>query len=99
MLSNPVPHAIWTQHARVRLQQRGITQVSAELLLDWGYYEPISGSKCRVFFRKRDLHRLQATLPKPQWLALENRKQLFAVVSGDDEVITIGHRRQHLVRQ
>ena len=51
-----------------------------------------------MFFSKCDLKRLCEKLPKPQWLALAERKQMYAVVSADDTVITIGHRIRHMVR-
>jgi len=88
----------WTQHAHARLQQRGIPQRMADLLLDWGSYEPIKRQRDRVTLRRRDLQRLRAQLPKRQWLEVEKRRNLFAVVGHDGGVITIGHNNWHLVR-
>lgn len=91
-------HHPLTSHAQTRLQQRGIPQQIADLLLDWGFYEPIKRQRDRVTLRRRDLDRLRQQLPKPQWLEVEKRRKLFAVVGHDGGVITIGHNSWHLAR-
>ena len=88
----------WTHHANARCRQRGIRQVVADLLLDWGCFEHLQGGNERVSFRKRDLDKLHKALPKPQWLAVEKQRKLYAVLDGGT-LITIGHRHGHMKRK
>jgi len=88
----------WTTHARVRCRQRGIPQNMADLLLDWGCFEHLPGGNERVSFRKRDLEKLHKALPKPDWLAVEKQRRLYAVLDGGT-LVTIGHRTGHMKRK
>jgi hypothetical protein len=88
----------WTRHANTRCHQHGIRQDVTDLLLDWGCFEHLQRGIEWVSFRKRDLDRLHKTLPKPQWLAVEKQRKLYAVLDGDT-LITIGHRHGHMKRK
>ncbi|MFM8899704.1 MAG: hypothetical protein ACKOF9_07125 [Burkholderiales bacterium] len=72
--------------------------VSNSGLLDWGCFEHLPGGNERVSFRKRDLDKLHKSLPKPQWLAVEKQRKLYAVLDGGT-LITIGHRHGHMKRK
>ncbi len=88
----------WSHHAQTRLQQRGIPADTADLLLDWGSLEHIGNGRQVVFFRRRDLHHLQRHLPKQDWLELEQRRHLYAVMAANGTVVTVAFRYQHMKR-
>jgi len=93
------PHRL-THHAETRLQQRGIPQQVFDMLMEWGHCCRLAdGAGKLVIFRKQDLARLKRLLPKPQWLDVERRSRLYAVLSEDGAVVTAGHRYRHLLRQ
>lgn len=89
----------WSLHAQARLQQRGIPRDAADILLEWGTqaHTGINGRET-LFFRKSDLQRLARDLPKAQWLSLEKRRHLFAVMGSDGAVVTVGFRVRHMSR-
>lgn len=81
-----------SDHAKARLQQRGIAQPMVRLLLDFGSHEHVGGGCLRVFFAKRDWPRIQCNLSRAQGRLFEKCRRLFAVVSGDGVIVTVGHR-------
>ena len=75
----------FTDHARARMQQRGIRAAAVEALLDYGRSAPAGGGCEILFFDKAA--RKAARLPNA-----------YAVVGRDGEVITVGHRYRRLPR-
>ncbi len=90
---------LWSDHAKTRLQQRGIAQPMVRLLLDLGTQEQIGDGCLRVFFAKRDWPRIQRNLTHKQVRLFERCRRLFAVISRDGVIVTVGHlyrrRRPH----
>ena len=74
-----------TQHARARMQQRGIRPGALEALLESGRSVP-AGDGCELLFFDKAA-RKAARLPNA-----------YAVVGRDGEVITVGHRYRRLPR-
>ena len=85
-------HTPLTAHARARMQQRGITPAALELLLDFGR-ETHDHRGCRIvrFDKRSRLHALRA-LGRESYRQLERCFNAYAVVAGDDAVVTVGHR-------
>lgn len=77
--------SIFTDHARARMQQRGIRTATLEALLDYGRSVP-AGQGCElVFFDKAA--RKAARFPRT-----------YAVVGRDGAVVTVGHRYRRVSR-
>jgi hypothetical protein len=87
-----------TQHARTRMQQRGIKPAVLELLLDYGR-EAHDHRGCRVLcFDKRSRQRVARELGRELYRRLERHLDAYAVVAEDDAVVTVGHRMGRLAR-
>lgn len=87
-----------TQHAQVRSQQRGIPLMVVELLGQFGAKERAGGDAVKLFFDKKARRRVMTRaghLPP----SIEGYLNVYAVLSGKDEVITVGHRLERIRRQ
>ena len=83
-----------TQHARIRMQQRGIPPAALEALLLFGREAHDHRRGCRVMlFDKRARRRLAEHLG-PGIRSFERYLDAYAVVGPDDAVVTVGHRRR-----
>jgi hypothetical protein len=80
-----------TSHARVRMQQRGISPVVLDVLLEYGR-EAHDHRGCRiVHFDKRSRRRAAVALGDA-FPPLERHLGAYAVLAADDAVVTVGHR-------
>ena len=90
--------AILTDHARTRMQQRGISAAALEALLDFGRVRHLHEDGCEiVFFDKAARARLFQESPT----AAKQAKRLtkaYAILASDGGVITVGHRYRRLPR-
>ena len=85
-------HPPLTEHARARMQQRGICPAALELLLDYGREEH-DHRGCRiVHFDKRSRRRVQRDLGHERFRRVERHLDAYAVIAADDAVVTVGHR-------
>ncbi len=81
-----------TAHARVRMQQRGIPPAALAALLDYGR-ESHDHRGCRIVaFDKRSRRRAARELGASAFRSIERFLGAYAVVAGDDAVVTVGHR-------
>jgi len=88
-------HSPLTAHARARMQQRGISPVALELLLDFGR-ETHDHRGCRIVrFDKRSRRRVMRALGPERYRQLERSFNAYAVVAADDAVVTVGQRLKH----
>ncbi len=86
-----------TNHARVRMQQRGIPVAALEVLLEFGR-EAHDHHGCRIVrFDKRSRRRAQRLLGET-FRRLERHLDAYAVMGPDDAVVTVGHRHGKLPR-
>ena len=87
-----------TQHARARMQQRGITPTALALLLDYGR-EAHDHRGCRILcFDKRSRRRAARELGREVVRRVERYFDAYVVVAEDDAVVTVGHRVGRLPR-
>ncbi len=85
-------HSPLTEHARTRMQQRGIPPAALELLLDFGR-ETHDHRGCRIVrFDKRSRRLALLELGRERYRALERYLDAYAVVAEDDAVVTVGYR-------
>src|SRR4051812_1317634 len=81
-----------TDHARVRMQQRGIPPAALAVLLDYGT-EAHDHHGCRIVcFDKRSRRRAARDLGD-LFRRIERHLDAYAVLATDDVVVTVGHRR------
>jgi Domain of unknown function (DUF4258) len=83
-------------HARVRMQQRGISPQALELLLDLGHTAPAPGGRQVVFVERaerKELGRRAKRIP-----GRDRLKRLYAVTDEHGTVVTVGHRYRRLAR-
>ena len=76
-----------TNHARARMQQRGIRPEMLAALLDHGREIHVNGGRDLVFFDKRARARLA------------NAGNSYAILGSDGMVITVGHRFRRIPRR
>ena len=83
-------------HARVRMQQRGVSPEALELLLELGATAPAPGGKQIVFIeraQRRELGRRGKCIS-----GRDRLKRLYAVTDEHGIVVTVGHRYRPLAR-
>jgi len=82
-----------TTHARVRMQQRGISPAALDALLAYGR-EAHDHRGCRIVrFDKRSRRRAARELGRDLFRRIERHLGAYAVIGPDDAVVTVGHRR------
>lgn len=84
-----------TEHARTRMQQRAIPSAVVEALLAFGKGEHDHRGGTILYFNKAARRRLERERLDR---ALERHLDAYAVVAGNGEVITVGHRDRRIVR-
>jgi hypothetical protein len=87
-----------TNHARARMQQRGISPAALELLLEYGR-EAHDHRGCRIVrFDKRSRLRVLRELGPERFRRVERHLGAYAIIAADDAVVTVGHRVGRLLR-
>jgi hypothetical protein len=87
-----------TDHARVRMQQRGIRPQTVEALLDFGCVRHLHSKGCEiVFFDKKAKARLARLNPDAAREA-EKLTRTYAIMGSNGVVITVGHRYRRVER-
>ena len=87
-----------TDHARTRMQQRGIRAEAIAALLDFGCARHLhSEGRELVFFDKKARARLAQANPGAAREAGRLRRT-YAILGSDGTVITVGHRYRRVTR-
>ena len=87
----------FTKHASSRCQQRAISPMLIDLLLQFGSSEKAGSGACKIFFDKADRRRVKAYAGTFARL-LDEHLDLYAVVGEDGQIITVGHRLERIQR-
>lgn len=87
-----------TDHARARLQQRGIPETVIESLLDFGREAYDHRGSAVVYFDHRSRNRLRRTFGHDVYKQLEAHLDAYAVVARDGAIVTVGHRTHRINR-
>lgn len=82
---------ITSQHARVRMQQRGIPEQIVKNIIAYGSSRKVPGGAIARFISNKDLKDLTRLLPKNECRQLDRHKSVY-VVMDDENIITVGHR-------
>ena len=83
-----------SHHAGVRMQQRAISADMLERLLEFGHSRFNGRGTQIVTFPKQS--KLKEQLSHQEFVSLERHLDLYAVVSLDDELLTVGYRTRHI---
>lgn len=86
-----------SRHAKTRCQQRCIPPMLVDLLLRFGVTERAPGKADKVFFNRTARKQIKA-YAGPLAGQLDQHLDIYAVVSGDGAVVTIGHRQERIRR-
>ncbi|HCP77525.1 MAG: hypothetical protein CML16_17265 [Pusillimonas sp.] len=84
-----------TQHAKIREQQRGISQLAVDLLLKFGVNEPAGGGAKKYYLDKGSRRRVK-NYAGPLAGLLDEHLDIYAVAGKDDTIITTGHRTKRV---
>ena len=87
-----------TQHAKARMQQRGITLTTLNSLLDYGAQSHDHRGATIVFFDKKAKSRLLRDSGRAAYRVVEKQLNAYAVVDNDGSVVTVGHRNKRIPR-
>jgi hypothetical protein len=86
-----------TKHADIRSQQRGISPMMIDLLLQFGEKEPAGGGASKVYLNKSARRKLRAYAGALAPL-VDQHLDIYAVVGRDNQIVTVGHRYEHIQR-
>ena len=86
-----------SQHATIRMQQRGIPEQVVRNIITHGSTRKAPGGAIARFMSKKDLQRLTCLLPKNQCIQLDRHKRVYVVLD-DEHIITVGHRTKRFYR-
>jgi len=84
-----------SEHAAIRMQQRGIPHAALECLLEYGRIQHDHQGAAIVFFDKAARRRLMKALPLAK---LEKHLDAYAVIATDGTITTVGHRYKRIPR-
>lgn len=87
--TNPVA-TTYSNHARLRIQQRSIPEGIIDLLIDFGECYPAGSNAERYYFTKSSWRKAAEYLGKKDSASLERYARTYAILSGDGCVITAG---------
>jgi hypothetical protein len=85
-----------TEHAKIRMQQRAISEDMLDTLLTFGKARFNGNGTEIVTFPKQVIKRLKANIPKEKYVAIERHMNLYAVLSTQGDLITAGYRTRKL---
>lgn len=83
-----------SEHAAIRMQQRGIPHAALECLLEYGRVQHDHHGGAIVFFDKAARRRLA----RLGWGQLEKHLDAYAVIATDGTITTVGHRYKRIPR-
>ena len=85
-----------SQHAKVRMQQRAISEDMIESFLDFGQVK-FNGQGTEILtFPKKVVKNLRKELDHKVFARIERHLNLYAIMSSDGELITTGYRTKRL---
>ena len=87
-----------TRHAKVRMQQRGISTVALESLLRYGAEAHDHHGGTIVYFDKQARNRLLKGSGRRRYGEMEKKLNTYAVLSPDGAIVTVGHRQRRIRR-
>lgn len=91
---------LMTSHAAGRAKQRGIPPLIEEWLDKYGEQDYDGHGACRIFFSKKSIRRMERDFGRAPVRKMSEWLRAYKVEdSHDGNIITVGHRFQHLRRR
>lgn len=87
-----------TNHARARLQQRGISSIVLDCLMQYGRKVHDHRGGEIVFFDHQARERLRRQVAPDEYKVVEPKLDAYAVIGPDGAVLTVGHRTKRINR-
>ncbi len=87
-----------TEHARIRMQQRCISDEVLDLLLDYGKKTHDNRGGRIIHFDKGSRKRIQRDLGPDVSGRVGDKFNVYAVLGEDNDVVTVGHRFRRIKR-
>jgi hypothetical protein len=87
-----------TNHARARLQQRGISMPVLDCLLTFGKKVHDHHGAEILFFDHQARNQIRRTYGEHYFKHLESKLDTYAVIGSDGAVLTVGHRTKRINR-
>ena len=87
-----------TNHARARLQQRGIPMPVLDCLLTFGKKVHDHPGAEILFFDHHARNQIRRTYGEHDFKRLESKLDTYAVIGSDGAVLTVGHRTKRINR-
>ncbi len=87
-----------TEHARARLQQRGIPLPVLDCLLSFGRKVHDHHGAEILFFDHQARNQIRRTYGEDDFKRLESKLDTYAVIGSDGAVLTVGHRTKRINR-
>ena len=87
-----------TQHARQRMQQRGIPQQAIDYVLSYGRVSHDHRGACVMWLDKRSRARLGREAGRQVIRKLDKHLDAYVVTDTDGTVVTVGHRYRRIRR-
>jgi hypothetical protein len=87
-----------TDHARARLQQRGIPMPVLDCLLTFGKKVHDHHGAEILFFDRQARKQIRRTYGEDDFKRLESKLDTYAVIGSDGVVLTVGHRTKRINR-
>ena len=84
-----------TEHAEIRLQQRGIHPHTLDLLLDYGEEKRVRDGGISYFFTKNRIRNASKHTKKEELVLMEKQRDAYIVVSPNGAIITAAWRKHH----
>ncbi len=84
--------AYWTEHATARLRQRGIPVELLDVLATYGEERHAGHGARFIGFSRSSRQSLRREIGDKLYARWESRLNVYAVVSADEALITVGHR-------
>lgn len=88
-----------TQHAQVRMQQRGVRSEALDLLLRYGRAAHDHHGGVVVYMDGRARRRAIRECGREVGSTLDRVRRLYAVLGQNGDVVTVGHRYRRIGRQ
>ena len=87
-----------TDHARARLQQRGIPLPVLDCLLNFGKKVHDHHGAEILFFDHQARNQIRRTYGEHSFKRIESKLDTYAVIGSDGAVLTVGHRTKRINR-
>lgn len=87
-----------TEHAQVRMQQRGVRAQALDLLLEYGRVAHDHHGCMVVYMDNRSRRRAIKACGRAAGPVIDRVGRLYAVLSLQGEVVTVGHRFRRIAR-